>query len=478
MDKRITRPVKIIKVRSLFLLKKINANYYKYQAEKAYGNKDWQICIRHFSSALKHKSKLNALQADMFNHAKAEYKRERVDKGKKIAVCGWDLSHNAAGRVLTLAELYQYCGQNVSIIGCIVSTNNKRPRTLWEPMQLSDFQCEYIKVKDTSDLIEKAFDFVSSHPFDVVHLSKPRLPNLIIGRLYQLIWDANIIMDIDDEELGFHRSCETNLPIDNIETIRSNYWLVRSVYLSNTFDAITVSNTALQIRYSGTVIPHVRDAKKFIPSKKLSSTMREKYGIPPSQKVVLFFGTPKPHKGLIETAYAISEIPEGKPLFLIVGDFVDHCFKEKLASITGVDFKFLPNQPYHLISNFVALGDVCVILQDPESLISEHQLPAKLIDALAMGLTVISTQTPALKPLIEAGAVISTNKYKLKSVLIQALYEQSCSEFNRKYFIRNLSTQAFTSILISLLQSLPPPNHLICSNTYYDMMTLTESHLP
>lgn len=462
----------------MLVFNKINASYYKYQAEKAHCNQDWQACIRQFSSALRYKSKLTKLQADMFNHAKAEYKIESIDKGKKIAVCGWDLSHNAAGRVLTLAELYQHCGQDISIIGCIVSTNKKRPRELWEPMKLSDIPCEYITVKNTSDLVAKAFDFVSSHPFDIVHLSKPRLPNLIIGRLYQLIWNANIIMDIDDEELGFRKPSDSDLLIDNIETIRSNYWLVRSVHLSNTFDAITVSNTALQLRYSGTVIPHVRDANKFIPSKKLSSTMREKYGIPPSQKVVLFFGTPKPHKGLVETAHAISEIPEGKPLFLIIGNFIDKCFKEKLASIKGVDFKFLPNQPYHLISNFVAMGDICIILQDTESLISEHQLPAKLIDALAMGLTVISTQTPALKPLIEAGAVIATDKYKLPLILMQALSEPSRSAFNRNYFVHNLSTQAFTPILTSVLNRLPLQNCLICSNKYYDMMTLTGSRLP
>jgi glycosyltransferase involved in cell wall biosynthesis len=462
----------------LFLLNQINANYYKYQAEKAYRKKDWQTCIRQFSGALKHRSKLTARQADMFNAAKEKYQSKNLDKGKKIAVCGWDLSHNAAGRVLTLAELYQNCGQDISIIGCIVSVNRKQPKCLWEPMKLSSIPCEYITVKDVSDLIYKAYEFVSSHPFDVVHLSKPRLPNLIIGRLYQLIWNANIIMDIDDEELGFSKANDSHLSINNIETIRSNYWLIRSVHLYYTFDAITVSNTALQLRYSGTVIPHVRDAKKFIPSKRLSSMMREKYGIPSSQKVVLFSGTPKPHKGLIETAHAISEISGDNPLFLIIGDFIDQNFKEKLTSIKGVNFKFLPNQPYHLISNFVAMGDVCVILQDPDSLISEHQLPAKLIDALAMGLTVISTQTPALNSLIDAGAVIAADKHQLPSVLMQALSEPSRAVFNRRYFLHNLSTQVFTPILTGVLHNLLPQNHLICSNKHYDMITLTGSHLP
>ena len=461
----------------MFLLNQINANYYKYQAEKAYRKKDWQQCIYQFSGTLKHKATLTAFQADMFNDAKKQLQLENFNKGKKIAVCGWDLSHNAAGRVLTLAELYQHCGYDISIIGCVISSNPKRPKQLWEPMQLSDILCSFITVKDTSELIYKAFDFVRSHPFDIVHLSKPRLPNLIIGRLYQLIWNTHIIMDVDDEELGFGQFDKGLLPNNtDITSIRSDYWLNKSVSLANTFDAITVSNAALQFRYSGTVIPHVRDANKFLPSKQLTLEMRKKYDVPPAQKVLLFFGTPKPHKGIIETAQALSRIKENDFLFLIIGDFISKAFQDKLTAIKGVNFKFLPNQPYHSISKFVSMGDVCVILQDTDSIISEFQLPAKLIDALAMGLTVVSTVTPALNSLIEAGVIIPTNKEQLPSTLIQIFSEPSRSAFNRDYFLQNLSTQVFVPVLTGLLKELRSQNHPIYSNKCYDIITLTEYH--
>ena len=38
-----------------------------------------------------------------------------------------------------------------------------------------------------------------AHPYDLVHLSKPRAPNIIFGLLYKLIWDAMILVDVDDE---------------------------------------------------------------------------------------------------------------------------------------------------------------------------------------------------------------------------------------------------------------------------------------
>jgi hypothetical protein len=49
----------------------------------------------------------------------------------------------------------------------------------------------------------QAIDLVSAHPFDLVHLSKPRFPNILLGLLYRLLWDAQILVDIDDDELAF-----------------------------------------------------------------------------------------------------------------------------------------------------------------------------------------------------------------------------------------------------------------------------------
>ena len=36
-----------------------------------------------------------------------------------------------------------------------------------------------------------------------MHLSKPRLPAVVIGLLYKLLWGAAVLVDIDDEELLF-----------------------------------------------------------------------------------------------------------------------------------------------------------------------------------------------------------------------------------------------------------------------------------
>ena len=49
--------------------------------------------------------------------------------------------------------------------------------------------------------VEQAFALVLQHPADLVHLSKPRLPGVVFGLLYKLLWGAAVLVDIDDEEL-------------------------------------------------------------------------------------------------------------------------------------------------------------------------------------------------------------------------------------------------------------------------------------
>lgn len=60
-----------------------------------------------------------------------------------------------------------------------------------------------VLVEDDSQFMPRAIDLVSAHPFDLVHISKPRFPNILIALLYRLLWDAKILVDIDDDELAF-----------------------------------------------------------------------------------------------------------------------------------------------------------------------------------------------------------------------------------------------------------------------------------
>lgn len=363
----------------------------------------------------------------------------------KIAVSCWNLSHNCAGRALTLLGCYQYAGYDVSLIGTCIGEHSQ----LWEPLLLSEVECLFYRVKNVEDLAQQSTAFVKAHPFDVVHLSKPRLPNILLGQLYKKIWNAKVIMDVDDEELSFlslskqiKSYCQGILKKPN--NIRAPYWTRYAVSKIHQFDEVTVSNVALQRKYGGTLIPHVRDERLFHNSMDFRRQMRQNFNLPQDKIVVLFFGSPKRHKGIIETANAIRETGRKDMCYVVVGDFTDNTLKEELLDIQDVEVYCLPNQPYDKAHEIIAIGDICVLYQDMHSNISKYQLPAKMVDALAMGLTVFATPTEPIKPYIEEGVVIKIQD-NLVDLLRQYRKQNNISLKNIDFFRDNLSYKSVLS---------------------------------
>jgi len=110
----------------------------------------------------------------------------------------------ADGRAFTLAQLYQHLGHPVALLG---SHFPQWGRELWEPIrtavQKAPLPVHTFVAEHEPRYVQQAFELVLQQPADLVHLSKPRLPAVVIGLLYKLLWSAAVLVDIDDEELCF-----------------------------------------------------------------------------------------------------------------------------------------------------------------------------------------------------------------------------------------------------------------------------------
>lgn len=332
----------------------------------------------------------------------------------RVGVGGWSLSENPVGRVLTLAEAYQRLTPEVEIFGWL---NLRRGRRLWGPMRDTEIPVHAAWQYRGVGFLARAIDLVAAHPYDVVHLSKPRLHTVVLGRLYELIWGATVVMDVDDEERGFVGGGEA-LSLEQVEgesgsfpplkAPHSEAWTRAAVGQVDSFEHVTVSNPALHEVYGGDIIPHVRDETKFTPGADRTAEARERFGVPQEAHVVLFFGTPRRHKGLLETAQALASLDRDDIWFVIAGEFPadEQELKAHLQATPAVRFRFLGEQPYREVPDIVALGNYAVLLQESESLVSQYQLPAKLMDALAMELVCLVQITQATEWLAEEGAVV------------------------------------------------------------------------
>ncbi|MCH8502452.1 MAG: glycosyltransferase [Aliidiomarina sp.] len=398
--------------------------------------------------------------------------RHRAERPRVAVIC-WEMSHNPAGRAVAIAELYRPAAET-HLVGCLFPRWGK---SLWAPLADIDLPCHLLSIEENwdeaswescaSDFWPQAVAFVLQHPFDLVHLIKPRGPNLVFALLYRWIWQAQVIQDVDDEELAFFNQrrridelddgvaawLEQHVRLPHLAGLTRKQWTYFSVGLVRQFPSVTVSNPALQQRYGGRVIPHVRRASDFADMDNLRREARVHFGVSEAAKVVLFFGTPRAHKGLRETVAALAQLNDPRVVYVIVGNFPEPEFKaelELLAQTSGVAVKFFGNQPFAQIPQVVALGDIAINLQDTESPVAHYQVPAKLTDALASGLIVLATETPALADFFAAKAIVPVSEASLVDTLARYLtaadaeqHREHQRQLGLDYFQHHLAAEVY-----------------------------------
>jgi len=274
-----------------------------------------------------------------------------------------------------------------------------------------------------------------------------------------------MIIDIDDSELSFFKN-RTPLSYDALsenpgsEDLRIPFgetWTRFTENLIPAADGITVSNEVLQSRYGGSIVPHARDEKKFDPSLHDRAACRRAFGFEEHHRVVLFAGTPRNHKGVLEVLRAVKQLANPDYRMLVVGTPPDPRLEQDLLGEGGDTLTLVRSQPFEKLPETVTVADLVCVLQDTESEISKSQLPAKIIDALAMGVPILASQVPPLEPLIRAGAVEAVDPKQLPTAIDQAL--QQCSERRRRQlerrgvFLANFSYSAICQTLVPLINS-------------------------
>ena len=239
------------------------------QGNTALRNKDYIAATGYYIKALrKHPSQLNnTINANLQLTWMRYHKQRSVAAKPSAAVCSWELAHKAADRVYTLCKLYQTFAE-VEIIGSIFV---KWGRKIWEPILNTEIRKHIFVVEKESLFIKQAIELVCDHPYDIVHLSSPKMPNILIGILYKKIWKTKVLIDIDDEELG--SIIKNNENLNELLTFHSNqfelknligdHWTSIAVNLANAFDGLTVSNSKLQQVYGGQLIEKARDKNQF-----------------------------------------------------------------------------------------------------------------------------------------------------------------------------------------------------------------------
>ena len=249
---------------------------------------------------------------------------------------------------------------------------------------------------------------------DVVYACKPLLTSFGVGLVNRMLHKRPLVLDIEDWERGFiqeyyrHLSCARRLRYLVASSLftytMGSYWnIVILEKLVGYADEITVSNHFLQQKFGGSMIWHARDTDAFDPAKYDGDAMRDKFGIGKDKKVLMFSGTPRPHKGVEDAIDAVLLLGNKDVVLIVVGMGPDqYCRqledigKDKLAErFIGLDL-----QPFEKVPEILAMADVAVMPQK-RSPATVGQIPAKVFDAMAMAKPVVATRVSDLPEILE-----------------------------------------------------------------------------
>ncbi|NNU16756.1 glycosyltransferase [Parvularcula sp. ZS-1/3] len=364
---------------------------------------------------------------------------------RRAAVVCWDLAHNPAGRALVLYQILELLFDEVTLIGPMF------PRfgtSVWAPIAENENLNIVTGVVDGFSDLEAFANEAASQSFDFVWLCKPRYPTLFIGLT---IWERcqpTIMLDIDDYEFAFFKERQINGEASALlSSLRSDQ--VHLADLAGTtlahsvigaFDHVTVSNPSLQSIFGGTIVAHSRDESQFDAALFDRQALRASSGLPIEAKVVVFVGTVRRHKGVLEIARAIGKSSRSDLRLLVAGTFEDDRIREEIEEAACGRAILLSDVSFSELPTVLAMGDLVCLPQDASAETSYYQLPSKVADALAFGMSVLLNDLAPFENLKDIpGVFFRQDDESLEAALDRVLESAIDKERVRETFLSRFS---------------------------------------
>lgn len=326
----------------------------------------------------------------------------------KVFIVSHDLGHNSLGRAVVLAQVFGR-RHEVEIVGSCFSPD------IWYPAR--DIGFTYRKVDGElflpqyTRLMERLLEKLKG---DLVIAVKPRPTSFGLALMHRELTNKSVVVDIDDDEMAFYRDDDWRVWDRKTLLRRPNSPLYISMLeqMIPTADAVMAASRSLQERHGGHYLPHVKDPDFLDPAKYHREEERQKRDIPLDEKLIVFAGSPRPHKGLETLLEVIGQLGRDDVRLVVAGSTNDpqDAYERQLRDIGGENLCMFRQISMLELPSFLAMADLVVLPQrdTPEA---QAQMPSKLFDAMSMALPIIATGVSDIPEVLSdgCGVVIPPN---------------------------------------------------------------------
>lgn len=331
----------------------------------------------------------------------------------KISILTPNLSGNCTGRAWVLGKLLA-ADFEVEIVGPTESGK------LWAPLE-DEKDIDFVPVKaysKTSESTKQSAALRKAITGEAIYVSKPLWSIMRPAIQEKRLNKKKFFLDIDDWQMGFQYK-KLYGPLGFCRVFSSelvhacgfdSFWnaLAGEKHIKHA-DAISVSNAFLQKRYGGILVPHARDGSFLDPLLYEKDTIKEELGFLPTDSIVSFIGSPRPHKGVEDLIEAVARITDRNVKLMVVGlssDEFSNIIRKSGQEKLGDRFTAYGVQPYANLPRFLSISDVVVIPQRNTSA-TVGQTPAKVFDAMAMGKPIVATNVGDLPEILKGCGLIT-----------------------------------------------------------------------
>jgi glycosyltransferase involved in cell wall biosynthesis len=312
----------------------------------------------------------------------------------KISVLAFDLSDNATGRADLLARLLAPRWE-VEVVGPQFGAG------LWRPAAGGAVRHRALPVGPAQRYPRFAAAWQALAGIadgDVLYACKPRPTSLGAALLGRSRRPRPLLLDIDDWEVGFFLRGGVGGTLGRALNVRNPNglpwtWLMER--LVGRADAITVASRFLERRFGGTLVPHVRDTDAWDPARYDRAAARAALGIG-AERVVMFLGTPRGHKGVDDLVEAVGALGDGTRLVLVGAEPASPGGR-RWAARPWV--RLVGEVPFDDVPRYLVAADAVAVPQraTPDTV---GQVPAKLFDAMALGRPIVATSVAMIPEIL------------------------------------------------------------------------------
>ncbi len=322
----------------------------------------------------------------------------------KISLLCFDLSHNCLSRTYALAQVLKK-KHDIEIIGPTFG------KGIWEPCHTDEFPYKRVKGCDYPSFAFSAQKILKYIDGDVVYAFKPRPTSYGLGLIKKFKGKLPLILDIEDWEIGFFlhsQESKGHLLLHSLakrmRAPNNFFYTLLMEHLTWLSDDITTASRFLQKKFGGVLVPHGRDTNIFNPDRFDSDSLRKEWKTEDA-KLIVFFGTPHPYKGLEDLVSALGRLDRKDVKLMIVGGEKSKPFVKKLLAKGQNLIILIGPKHFSEAPMFLSMADLVVIPQrkSPATL---AQVPAKIYEAMAMAKPVIGTRVSDIPEILDGCGLI------------------------------------------------------------------------